>query len=90
MLEGETLRQRLETDGPLGFEQVMEIAIHLARALDHAHRQGVVHRDVKADNVVLSGGGSWIKLTDDIARKHYRNKPNVATPLIYRPAQGDD
>ena len=44
-LDGETLAQRLEK-GALPLEQALQIAIQIADALDKAHRQGIVHRDV--------------------------------------------
>ncbi len=60
-LEGETLSQRLEK-GPLATEQVLRYGIEIADALDKAHRQGVVHRDLKPGNIILTKAG--IKLLD--------------------------
>lgn len=64
LLEGRTLQQRLSAEGPLPAVEVVDISIELARALDYAHNRGVVHRDVKADNVMLTGDGFGPKLTD--------------------------
>jgi len=64
LLEGRTLQQRVEQEGFLAAGEVVDIALHLARALDYAHSKGIVHRDVKADNVVLTAGGTQPKLTD--------------------------
>ena len=50
-VEGETLQQRLEK-GRLPLDQALEYAIQIADALDKAHRQGVVHRDLKPGNIV--------------------------------------
>jgi len=55
-VRGETLRYRLDRDGSLPVDEAVAIAQGIAAALDHAHRQGVVHRDVKPENVLLSDG----------------------------------
>ncbi len=55
-LEGETLRDRLRREGPLPIDTVSAVARALAAALDYAHRQGVVHRDIKPDNVIFHEG----------------------------------
>jgi eukaryotic-like serine/threonine-protein kinase len=60
-LEGETLAQRLKR-GLLPVEQVLEYACEIAGALDQAHRHGVVHRDLKPGNIMLTRTGT--KLLD--------------------------
>src|ERR1700758_3375557 len=52
-LEGETLAKRLEK-GPLPLEQVLKYGAQIADALDKAHRGGVVHRDLKPGNIMLT------------------------------------
>jgi eukaryotic-like serine/threonine-protein kinase len=52
-LEGETLASRLRR-GALPLDEVLRHAIDLADALDHAHRRGIVHRDVKPSNIMLT------------------------------------
>jgi tRNA A-37 threonylcarbamoyl transferase component Bud32/tetratricopeptide (TPR) repeat protein/TolB-like protein len=56
LIEGESLRDRLTREGPLPVEQGIRICREIAEALDYAHQQGVVHRDLKPDNVLLSEG----------------------------------
>jgi eukaryotic-like serine/threonine-protein kinase len=60
-VEGETLAKRLEK-GPLPLEQVLKIGMEVADALDKAHRSGVVHRDLKPGNIMLTKSGA--KLLD--------------------------
>src|SRR5438093_4902176 len=60
-IEGETLASRL-MKGPLPTEQALRIAVPIADALDKAHRQGVVHRDFKPGNIMLTKSGA--KLLD--------------------------
>ncbi len=61
LLEGETLATRL-TRGAMPIEQVLRIGAQIAEALDAAHRKGVVHRDLKPGNVMLTKSGA--KLLD--------------------------
>ena len=55
-VEGETLRERIDREKQLPVEEAMRITSDLAEALDHAHRHGVVHKDIKPANVLLSDG----------------------------------
>jgi eukaryotic-like serine/threonine-protein kinase len=60
-VEGETLAKRLEK-GPLPLDQALKYGMQIADALDKAHRSGVVHRDLKPGNIMLTGSGA--KLLD--------------------------
>jgi serine/threonine protein kinase len=63
-LEGQTLRNRLTIGGPMPIKEALQIALQLCDALGYAHAQGVVHRDVKPDNIHIIPPGSTVKLTD--------------------------
>src|SRR5207247_8312487 len=59
-VEGESLRDRLDREGPLPIEEALRIAREVADALGHAHGHGVVHRDIKPENILLSGGHALV------------------------------
>jgi len=60
-LDGQTLADRL-VRGPLPLPEVLRHAVEIADALDHAHRRGLIHRDLKPGNVMLTKDGA--KLVD--------------------------
>ena len=56
LVEGESLRARLDREKQLPVAEAVRIAIAVAGALDYAHRHGVVHRDLKPENILLHDG----------------------------------
>ncbi len=66
-VEGATLRERLDTLRCLPIAETLKLACDLLEALDHAHGHGVIHRDVKPANIVLSAEGA-VLLDFGIAR----------------------
>ena len=68
-VDGANLKQLIERRGPAPVEYALELGIQIARGLSFAHQQGLVHRDVKPQNVLLNGDGQ-AKVTDfGIARE---------------------
>jgi len=87
LIEGETLAHRLQK-GPLPVAELLTLGKQIAEALDRAHQAGVVHRDLKPGNVMLTRGGA--KLMDfGLARAHaagpvagaLTESPTVSRPL---------
>jgi serine/threonine protein kinase len=62
-VDGETLKQLIRREGPLRITEALAYAVEIARALGDAHEHLIVHRDVKPQNVLISGEGS-AKITD--------------------------
>jgi serine/threonine-protein kinase len=65
-LDGRTLKEAIKMDGPMAMDRVVEIVRQVSGALDVAHQQGVVHRDLKSDNIMLvrHDGAEWAKVLD--------------------------
>ncbi len=64
LLEGATLEHVLKSQGKLPIKTVLAIAWQLSGALNYAHEQGVVHRDIKPGNIVVLKDKKTVKLTD--------------------------
>lgn len=62
-IPGQSLHHILGESGPLNIDEVLDLADHIGRALDHAHKEGFLHRDVKPGNIIRSTGGDFV-LTD--------------------------
>jgi len=63
LVDGESLGDRLDRDGKLSEDEAIHIILQVAQGLHRAHRQGLIHRDVKPDNVMVTKDGV-AKLTD--------------------------
>jgi serine/threonine protein kinase len=77
---GGTLRQKLE-QGPLGVEETIVLGLALARALGAAHERGIVHRDVKPENVLFTSVGRPL-LADMGLAKHFDPEAKGATQSV--------
>ena len=63
LIEGISLKQYMEKKGTLNWKETLHFAIQIAKALEHAHSRGIVHRDIKPHNVMVLKNGS-VKVTD--------------------------
>lgn len=99
-LDGQTLKEIIRNEGPMPLARAVEIVRQVSGALDAAHQQGVVHRDLKSDNVMLNqtNGGDWAKVLDfgiakiqepEGTRDHDITAPNlvIGTPQYMSPEQ---
>ncbi len=77
-IDGETLGQRVRRRGPLPASEGARILREIAWALAYAHAQGVVHRDIKPDNILLEEG-SGRALVTDFGIAHVREESGVTT-----------
>jgi serine/threonine protein kinase len=64
LVDGESLASKLRREGALGVDDVRSIVSAVADGLDYAHRQGVVHRDIKPDNILLDRKTGEPRVTD--------------------------
>lgn len=62
-VEGETLKDLIKRESPLEIHRAVNIAIQIAEALEHAHQNHIIHRDIKPHNILISTQGR-VKVTD--------------------------
>ena len=58
LIEGITLKQYLEKKGRLNWRETLHFSMQIAKALEHAHSRGIVHRDIKPHNIMILKDGS--------------------------------
>ncbi len=98
-VEGNTLNKIIENEGCLSPARILDITKQICEALAHAHAQGLIHRDMKPENVILEYGGSgdYVKVLDfgiadtphDSAQRSMYQKPKTVagSPAYMSPEQ---
>lgn len=94
IVDGETVHDRIIRLGRIPEEESIDIILSVARAISHAHARGLVHRDVKPKNMILTPGGvtkltdlGLARLTEDRAAAEAEQGKSLGTPYYMSPEQ---
>ena len=77
-IDGITLKEYIEQQGALSWKEAVHFTVQILRALQHAHDKGIVHRDVKPQNIMLLSDGT-IKITDFGIARFSRSETKTLT-----------
>ncbi|MBN1874986.1 MAG: protein kinase [Anaerolineae bacterium] len=80
-VEGENLDQRIERLGPLPEDEVVEIAAQMLDALSYCHSQGIIHRDIKPQNIIIRSDGQALLVDFGLVKMWDPNDPRTRTAM---------
>ena len=80
-VDGDTLENIIAHDGALDTARTLDYTMQIASAVDHAHRQGVIHRDLRPPNVLVSSDSGNLKVAD-FGTSRFQKLPLMAQPSL--------
>ncbi len=83
-IDGETLISRLKREGPLPYEEVVKIVIPVLRSLEEVHKDGIIHRDIAPDNIMITKDGK-VKLIDFGAARNATTVHSKSLSVLIKP-----
>jgi eukaryotic-like serine/threonine-protein kinase len=86
-VDGQTLREIVKTTGPMSQQRVVEVMADVCAALDFSHRHGIIHRDVKPANIMITRGGAVKVMDFGIARALGEGQNVTQTAAVIGTAQ---
>jgi eukaryotic-like serine/threonine-protein kinase len=86
LIRGTTLKERIQLQGPLSLPDLTRLAIELCDVLEHLHGRGVIHRDIKPDNIMLLPDGRAVLMDFGVAQLRDDTDPNVVGGFHGSPA----
>jgi serine/threonine protein kinase len=84
-LEGIDLHNFIKSQGKLSVEQTVKIIAQIADSLDYAHKKGIIHRDVKSGNIIITTSGRAVLTDFGIARAFMSSKSAMSGSIIGTP-----